>query len=453
MSAGLVPAVDEPVASPSAVLTEDPLELLTQRRRGGAPRGTHRMAALCHELGDPQVRLPTIHVAGTDGKTSTVRIIASLLHALGYRSGETTSPHLQDVTERIRIGGVPVARTELLAHLPGLEAAIERAETGVAETVTFFEAITALALRVFEDRQVDAAVVEAGIGGRGDASNIVRARVSVLSRIGLDHVELGSSLHEIATEKAGIVEPGSTLITSAQLPEAARAIEGVVTQRGASLLRAGRDFGVLTRRPIPGGQLLGLRGLDGSYLRGRLPLTGQHQAANAAVALAAVQRFLGTTDLDPAGLRAGLAAVSVPGRVEVIRPHEGPPVVLDGAHDLDAVRALLTAVREALQPASVTLILGTSGARDPEPLLAELDGLAPSVIVTQAATPTSTPVEELAERLRCAGRMPAVAIDPTQALGMAVRETSPDGLVIVTGSLHLVGEVRSVLTDGHGPGP
>lgn len=448
MSAGLAAA---PTRSVSALPTVDPLEELAARRRGTAPRGTHRMRALCHALGDPQYGLPTIHVAGTDGKTSTVRMIAALLTALGWHCGETTSPHLQDLTERIRVAGVPVARTDLLQAIPRLNAAIDRAEVAIGEPVSFFEAITALALTTFRERAVDAAVVEAGIGGSGDASNIVQARVAVLTPVGLDHAELGATHAEVATEKAGIVAPGGLLITAAQVPETARAIERVVAERGGLLLRAGRDFGVMTRRPTPGGQLVGLRGLDGSVIRGRLPLAGQHQAANAAVALAAVQRFLGTTDLDPSQLRAGLAAVRVPGRVEVTHPYEGPRVVLDGAHDREAIRALVTAVRESLRPSGVTVILGTGGGRDPVPLVTELGELAPRVVVTQASSPSATPASVLGARLAEAGTAAAVVDDPSDALAQALRQTPPGGLVVVTGSLHLVGEVRTVLAAAQGP--
>lgn len=403
------------------------------------------MRALCHELGEPQDTLRTVHVAGTDGKTSTVRIIASLLDALGVACGETTSPHLEDVTERIRIGGRAVPRAALLGYLPGLEAAIERAEADVGERITFFESITGMALRVFADRAVDAAVVEAGIGGTGDASNVVHADVRVLTRVGLDHAELGATLSEVATEKAGIVESGGTLIVGAQTAEAWRAIERVIADRGATLLRAGHDFGVLTRRPAPGGQAVGLRGLRGSSVRGRLPLPGAHQAANAAVALAAVQCFLGTTDLDPARLRAGLAAVRVPGRIEVTRRDGTPPVVLDGAHDRLAVRALTTTLRESLRPRTATVVLGLSGGRDPRPLLEELAVLEPRFVVTRSASPTAMPAQELAGQVRRWGAQATVAEEPADALEAAAAMTPPGGLVVVTGSLHLVGDARRAL--------
>lgn len=423
----------------------DALDLLMHRRRGSAPRGTHRMAALCHELGEPQRQLDAIHVVGTDGKTSIVRITAALLHALGYRTGETTSPHLQEVTERVRVAQREVRREDLLGDLEEVAPALARAERRIGEQVTFFEAITGLALRRFATQGVGVAVVEAGIGGAGDATGVLGARTAVLSLVGHDHPELGATLAEVAEEKAGVVPAGGTLISAAQRPEVTEAVARVLREREATLLLAGRDFGVQTRRAVPGGQDVGLRGLDGATLRGRLHLAGAHQAANAAVALAAVQAFLGTTDLDPARLRAGLAAVRVPGRVEVRRCPSGVPAVLDGAHDREAARALATTIAESLRPSHVTLVLGTGGGRDPRPLLAELAPLGPRVVVTASSSPTSTSVGTLAELLQRAGVPATIAADPEVALTAAAELTGPDGCLVVTGSLHLVGEVRSCL--------
>lgn len=446
------PTVATTTSSRRELEVADHLDALMHRRRGRAPRGTHRMAALCRELGDPQRDIPTVHVAGTDGKSSIVRIIGSLLTSLGYRTGETTSPHLQEVTERIRIDGAQVTRSELLAGLAVLEPVIGRAEEAVGEPVTFFEAITALALRRFAEEPVDAAVVEAGIGGVGDATNVVDSRVAVLSLVGRDHAELGDTLGEVAAEKAGIVTPGGVVVSAAQRSEALEAIERVVAERGGQVLLADRDLGVMARRPGAGGQYVDLRGLDDTHLRGWLPLVGAHQAANAAVAFATVQRFLGTTDLDQHDLRTGLAAVRLPGRVEVVRPSVGPTIVLDGAHDREAARALAQTVAATLQPSGVTIVLGVSGGRDPGPLLSELaalDGIAGSpveVVVTQASSPTSMPVRELARRVRRGGFRVTVASDPEVAVQAAARTTPVAGCLVVTGSLHLVGEVRGLVT-------
>ena len=425
----------------------DLLDTLVHRRRGRAPRGTHRMAALCHALGDPQAHLRIARVAGTGGKTSIVRIMSSLFTALGVVCGETTSPHLQHASERIRLDGHTVRPELVAARWRDLQDAIAMAEAQTGESVTFFEAITGLALRLFADRQVELAVVEAGIGGITDATGALPSGVVVLSRVGYDHPELGADLAQVAREKAGIVAPGGVLVCAAQEPSAAVVIEGVVADRDATLLRAGRDFGVDTRRLVPGGQLVGLRGLDGSGIRGFLPLRGAHQAANAAVALAAVQSLLGTTDLDPVRIRAGLAAVNVPGRIEVVGRRDAADVILDGAHDTDAMEALAGCLAENVPARPITVVFGVSGRRSPEPLLERLRGLDARLIVTATGTPQAMPVEELQRRAQLGGSGALPAPDPVTALASATALTPAGGVIVVTGSLHLVGAVGLLLQD------
>lgn len=435
------------VASPvrSAVRDAELLDTLVHRRRGQAPRGTHRMAALCRALGDPQAQLRIVRVAGTGGKTSIVRIMSSLLAALGVVCGETTSPHLQHASERIRLDGHTVRPELVAARWRDLQEAIAVAEAETAETVTFFEAVTGLALRLFADRQVGVAVVEAGIGGVTDATGVLPSEVVVLSRVGYDHPELGADLAQVAREKAGIVAVGGVLVCAAQDPAAAEVIEGVVADRAATLLRSGRDFGVDTRRPAPGGQQIGLRGLDGSGVRGFLPLRGAHQAANAAVALAAVQTLLGTTDLDPVRIRTGLAAVDLPGRVEVVARRDAADVLLDGAHDIDAMTVLAGCLAESVPGRPLTVVFGVGGQRAPEPLLERFRRLDARLIVTATDTPQAMPVAELHRRARGYGFDAVAAADPAAALEQATGWTPADGVIVVTGSLHLVGAVGLLL--------
>ncbi len=435
------------VALPTRPIVRDVelLDTLVHRRRGHSPRGTHRMAALCHALGDPQAQLQTVRVVGTGGKTSIVRIMAAVLAAHGVACGETTSPHLQHASERIRLDGHTVRPELVAARWRDLQQAIVTAEAATGEPVTFFEAVTGLALRLFADRQVDVALVEAGIGGVTDATGALSGDIVVLSRVGYDHPELGADLAEVAAEKAGIVAPGAVLVCAAQEPTAAAVIEEVVADRGATLLRAGRDFGVDTRRPAPGGQQVGLRGLEGSGIRGFLPLRGAHQAANTAVALAAVQALLGTTDLDPVRIRTGLAAVDVPGRIEVVTRRDAADVILDGAHDIDAMGALARCLVESASGRSITVVFGVGGQRSPEPLLERLRGLDARLIVTATGTPQAMPVEELHRRARADGFGALAAPDPAAALTQATRLTPADGVIVVTGSLHLVGAVGPLL--------
>lgn len=433
-------AAEDDGRSPTSVLAA-----LASRRRGSSPRGTRRMRVLCTALGSPQLVLPTIHVVGTDGKTSVVRIVAALLEALGIRTGETTSPHLQDVRERIRIGGRPIVDAALARATARLEEALAAVDREAGEPATFFEAVTATALRAFADAAVDVAVVEAGIGGARDATGVVQGRVAVVTPVSSDHPELGADLAQVATEKGGVVGPGTTLVSAAQPPEVADALARVAAGRGAVLLRAGHDFGVLTRRPVAGGQHVGLRGLSGSRLRATLPLRGAHQAANAATALAAVQAFLGTTELDPALLRAGFAAVEVPGRVEVIRRADVADVVLDGAHDAAAVRALVAAVRESPPLGGCAVVLGVGGGRDATEMVQALHELTPTFVVTSARSPTAMPTQPLAACVRAAGAEAVAVPDVGDAVHEASRQVPPDGLVVVTGSLHLVGDARTAL--------
>jgi dihydrofolate synthase / folylpolyglutamate synthase len=423
-----------------------PLAPFAQRRRGGAARGSHRAQALCAALGDPQLAQPAVHVVGTNGKTSVVKITAALLTALGVRVGDTTSPHLHHLDERIRLDGraLPPARLAALAAL--LPDAVARAEHRLGETVTFFDVVTAAALRAFADAAVDVAVVEAGIGGAGDATGLLTPAVTVCTPIGLDHPQLGATPAEVAAEKTGALAPDATLLSSAQVPAAAEVLTRRAVERGARLRLAGRDFGVVRRRPVGTGQLLELRGLGESTVRARLPLAGAHQADNAALALATVQSLLGTRDLDPERLRAGFAVAHVPGRLEIVaRPDGSPQVVLDGAHDPEATTALATTLAHRMPGPRTIVVLGVSGGRDPARVLAPLAGMAAGVVVTAAETPGARRPDEVAATLRAAGHRVELAPGVEAALAMATRRAGPEGVVIVTGSLHLVARARGLL--------
>lgn len=419
------------------------LDALAGRRRGAAPRGSQRMAALCERLGDPQRGLDTIHVVGTDGKTSITRTIVALLVALGHRVGDTTSPHLEHVNERIRIDGEPIddAAGEWAARR--VAAALRVLDTELEHPVTFFEAVTGAAFDVFRRHAVEVAVVEAGIGGTGDATSVVEANTTVVTPIGLDHAELGADLAAVTREKAGVVATGGVLVSSSQPHPVTTVLRQIAEVRGARLVHAGDDFGVFTRRQLPEGQMVGLRGLDGSRVRGWLGLHGAHQAANAAVALAAVQAHLGTTDLDPARLRAGLAAVRSPGRVEIVRRIGKPMLLLDGAHDGMAARTLAGCVSELAGNRPVMVIIGVGGGRDATEIAAPLRDVAHRFVATEASSPGASPATAVGASLTGAGLAVHVVPHPAMALADVDDQLGGDGCVVVTGSLHLVGEVRA----------
>lgn len=422
------------------------LVALAARRRGRMPRGTHRMEALCRSLGSPHAAVPAIHVVGTDGKTSVARMITALLQAAGVHAGETTSPHLEHPGERLRIAGRAIDDGALAAAGAALQAAMPEVERQVGQPATFFEAVTALALRTFADADVEVAVVEAGIGGVGDATNVVTSTVAVVTPIGLDHAELGADLEAVAREKAAVVEPGGVLVAGPQRPQAAAAVEAVATERGARLLRIGDDAGVRWRRAGPDGQVVSLRGLDGLTVQAWLPVIGAHQAVNAATALVAVQAFLGSRELEPSVVREGLAAVAIPGRVELVRRPGEAEVVLDGAHDALAVDALVNALRELPPAGRCVVVLGVGGGRDAVHLVQRLRGVAATFVVTQAGSPTSAPAADVAARVIAAGVEVIETADPQGALAVAQRLVGPGDRLIVTGSLHVVGDVRSLLT-------
>ncbi len=420
------------------------LDTITRRRRGTAPRGTERMRLLCRRLDDPQQAFPSVHVVGTDGKSSVTRMVACLFEALGVATGETTSPHLERVTERIRVRGTPIDDTTLVAITQRIMGELDTVDREAGHPVTFFEIVTAAAFEAFRHARVDVAVVEAGIGGGGDATAVVDASVTALTPVGTDHPELGATLDAVAREKLACVAAGSVLVSGRQRPQVARVIAEVAEAQNLRLLRHGRDFGVTTRRSQGNGQHVGLRGLDGFAVRGWLPLHGAHQAANAAQALATVQAWLGCSDIDPDRVRAGLAAARIPGRIELVRRDGAPPVLLDGAHDDTAATALAGAVRELKGSRRVVVLTGVTGGRDPLVVANPLADLAEAFVAVRPLSVTASGPDEVARRLAVLDVDIVAAPDAEHALAEATRLAGDDGLVVVAGSLYLAGEIRGL---------
>jgi dihydrofolate synthase / folylpolyglutamate synthase len=406
-----------------------------------------RIRALCDLLGHPERAYPAIHVTGTNGKTTTVAMIASLLSALGLSAGTYTSPHLQDVRERLRVAGEPVSRETLASGLDYLAPFLATVDREHPEPVTFFEVLTALAFVHFADAPVDVGVFEVGMGGRWDATNVVDAQVAVLTDISVDHPELGSAVETVAAEKAGIIKPGAAVVSAAHPDAAMEVVVAAAEQAGGQLVVAGRDFGVLDRSSAVGGQLLQLRGVTGEVSDVFVPLYGLHQAANAAYALAAVEAFLGFAGgIDPDVIREGFAAVRSPGRLEVIRREGAPPVILDGAHNPAGVRSLATALSTEFAFRHRVFVLGILGDKDIEAMIAELLGVADHIVVTQAPSDRAAPAEQLAKIVRSAGRTVEVAADVGEALELAAGLAAETDAVVVTGSLYTVGAARDTLS-------
>ncbi|MEW1589387.1 folylpolyglutamate synthase/dihydrofolate synthase family protein [Micromonospora vinacea] len=415
-----------------------------------------RIESLLDLLGSPQRAYPAIHLTGTNGKTSTARMIDSLLRAFGLHTGRYTSPHLETVRERISLDGEPVSEERFTSVYREIKPLAELVDARSDEPLTYFDMTTALAFATFADAPVDIAVVEVGLGGAEDATNVIQAGVCVITPIGLDHTEwLGDTLQDIALAKSGIIHPGATVIAAAQEEEAARPLLERCAEVGATIAREGGEFGVQRRAVAVGGQVLTIQGLGGVYDDVFIPLHGAHQAQNAAVALAAVEAFLGAgarRQLDIEAVREGFASTSSPGRLERVR--NAPTVLLDGAHNPHGMKATVTALQEEFAFSKLVAVVGVLADKDAEGLLELLEPVVDQVVVTRNSSPRAMPTEELAalaaeifgeERVASADEMPD-AIELAVALA---EEDVPGELsgvgVLVTGSVVTVADARRLL--------
>ncbi|MEV4619719.1 folylpolyglutamate synthase/dihydrofolate synthase family protein [Asanoa sp. NPDC049573] len=407
-------------------------------------------------LGSPQRAYPSIHLTGTNGKTSTARMIDSLLRAFGIHTGRYTSPHLETVRERISLDGEPIDEDRFVSVYREVEPLAALVDQQHDEPLTYFDMTTTLAFAAFADAPVDVAVVEVGLGGADDSTNVIQAGVCVITPIGLDHTEwLGDTLEEIAWAKAGIIHKGATVITAAQPEEAARPLLERCAEVGATIAREGGEFGVLRRTLAVGGQVLTLQGLGGEYDDIFLPLHGAHQAQNAALALAAVEAFLGAgadRQLAVETVREGFSGTSSPGRLERVR--NAPTILLDGAHNPHGMAATVTALQEEFAFSKLVAVVAVLGDKDVTGMLDLLEPIADAVVVTRNQSPRAMPVEELEElaieifgeeRVETAANMPdaietAVVLAETEVQG----ELSGVG-VLVTGSVITVAEARTLL--------
>jgi dihydrofolate synthase / folylpolyglutamate synthase len=436
----------------------DPLARVEKALEGRFPSrmvpDLERITDLLHLLGDPQLAFPSIHITGTNGKTSTARMVDALLHELALRTGRYTSPHLESVTERICVDTVALSPDRFAAVYDEVAPFAELVDGRHADRVTFFELLTAMAFAAFADAPVDAAVVEVGLGGRWDATNVIHAPVAVLLPISLDHVGiLGSTIEEIATEKAGLIHADATVVCAIQPEAAVRVIVERAATVGASIVAEGVNFGVRTRAVAVGGQLLELQGLAGVYDEVFLPLYGEHQASNAACALAAVETFLGAAErgpLDADVVRAAFAGVSSPGRLEVVR--RSPTVLIDGAHNPAGAAALAAALTDAFAFDRLVGVVAMLDDKDAGGVLAELEPVLSSIVVTTNGSPRAMPATELAEIAREVMGPDRVEVSERldDAIDLAVASAESGTAigsagVIVTGSIVTVGEARHLL--------
>lgn len=411
-------------------------------------------------LGEPNKAFPIIHVTGTNGKTSTSRMIESVLRAHGLSTGRYTSPHLSKVTERISIDGHPVS-DETFVRIwdeirPYLQIVDSELEAEGEPRLTYFECLTILGFAIFADQPVNVAIIEVGLGGITDATNVGDGQVSVVTPISLDHTDLlGDTTEDIAREKAGIIKPGGYLISAAQPLDAAQVLLEKAKEVGVPFRFEGVEFGVESRTVAVGGQVLTIKGIAGRYPDLMLPLHGAHQAQNAAVAVAALEAFFGgEKELDLDVLQEGFAAVTSPGRLEVVRT--APTIIVDAAHNPDGIKASAAALREAFTFTRLVPVVGVLKEKDAEEILREiresLGDMAVEYCFTQSNSPRAVPAAELAELAIDLGfgeDNVHIAEKLDDALEWAVEraEANDDlsGGVLVTGSITLVAEARILL--------
>jgi dihydrofolate synthase/folylpolyglutamate synthase len=451
-----------------------------------------RIRILVDLLGNPQRAYPVVHLTGTNGKTSTARMVDSLLRSFGLRVGRTTSPHLESYTERISIDGEPVSGTRFGELYDDVAPYLELVDAQQKNPLSLFEVMTAMSFVAFADAPVDVAVIEVGLGGSWDSTNIADGQVAIITPIAIDHTRyLGNTVAEIATEKAGIIKSGAAAIFAAQQESAAEVLLHKAAEVGATVAREGLEFGIVERRPAIGGQLISLQGLSGRYDDIFLPLYGVHQAQNAACALAAVEAFFGSPErladgtaerlgseaggaaeesgngVDGAAvgtegpqplnvelIRAGFAEVTSPGRLEIVRT--SPTVLLDAGHNPHGMAATIDAVSESFAFTRLVGVVAALSDKDVRGMLEVLEPALESIVVTENSSHRRLPVDDLAAlavQVFGAGRVTVEPrLDDAIDTGIQLAEEDIEGLgssgVLITGSVITAGDARMLLRNG-----
>ncbi len=460
-------------------------QILARRPEHSIDPSLDRIRALTELLGEPQGAYPVIHITGTNGKTSTARMTETLLRGRGLRTGLFTSPHLMSMRERICVDGEPVSTERFIELYREIEPYLRLVDDAAPVRLSFFEVLVGMAFAAFADAPVDVAVIEVGMGGTWDNTNVADGAVAVITPISIDHAQyLGDTVGEIAADKAGIIKPGAVAVLAQQPLEAAEQLLRRAATVGASVAREGIEFGVLSRELAVGGQRLAIRGLLGEYHDLFLPLFGAHQAGNAACALAAVEAFAGTAGPGetPAALDHGLvgdafAMMSSPGRLEIIR--RSPAVLIDAAHNPAGMAATVSALTESFGLGELIVVLAVSADKDVAGILDELEPVTAAVVVTANSSSRSMAPAALAElagqvfgpdRVHTAARLDdaidlavSLADESAAALGGLLAGGAGPGLaagaepglaggagsaVLITGSVVTAGDARLLLTGG-----
>ncbi|XVX18978.1 bifunctional folylpolyglutamate synthase/dihydrofolate synthase [Actinomycetota bacterium] len=415
-----------------------------------------RIQAVMELAGDPQRAYPVIHLTGTNGKTTTTRVIDAILTEMGLTTGRFTSPHLHTIRERITIAGKPISAERFLAAyqdvLPFIEMVDARSQAEGGPRMTYFEVVVAVGYAAFADAPVDVAIVEVGMGGSWDATNVADGVVSVVTPIGLDHQHfLGDTIEQIATEKAGIIKEGGIAVVALQREDDVLEILSERAEEvGARVAYESRDFGILDQDVAVGGQQFSMRSLAGEYHDIFLPLFGAHQVQNAVTAICAVEAFIGGGEqtLDGEVLAAGLAKATSPGRLEIVR--RSPTVLVDAAHNPHGMTALAAALRESFTFVKLVGVVAILGDKDAESMLEILEPVLDEVVISRTTSPRAMrprDLGEIAEGIFGAHRVTVVE-DLPDALDKAAEladDGGAGGAVLATGSITTAAEVRMLL--------
>jgi dihydrofolate synthase / folylpolyglutamate synthase len=468
-------------------LREVELEIAARRPEHQISPTLDRIAMLASLLGDPHRAFPVIHITGTNGKTSMARVTDALLRERGLRTGRFTSPHLASMRERICVDGAPLSAERFVELYDEISPYVQMVDDRQPAPLSFFEVLTGMMFAAFADAPVDVAVIEVGLGGRWDATNVADGAVAVIGPVAMDHMNyLGDTLEAIAQEKAGIIKPGAVAILAQQQLAAAEVLLARAADVGAAVAREGIEFGVIAREMAIGGQQLVLQGLRGTYPDVYLPLFGAHQASNAACALAAVEAFAGvsesvpvdgggsltlgpglsSTALDPDLVREGFTKVSSPGRLEILR--RSPTVIVDAAHNPAGMAATVQAMTETFNFTRVIGVFAVSEDKDVAAVLEELEPVLSDIVVTVNSSPRSMPVRSVAavareifgeDRVLARDRLDdaiEAAVNLADEAAAAV-DLPGSSAVLVTGSVVTAGDARLLLAgkpaDAPSPAP